>query len=244
MKTVLAEGHRGYCAKYPENTLPSFEAAVKLGVDAIEFDVWLSSDKQPVIMHDGNVARTTNGEGHLRDKTLAQIKELDARFTFGEQFAGVKVPTLDETLDVICSDSRIMPGVEIKEYTEETVDITIAALKNHGCLDKCFFYCFNARILKYLKTKYGVTTMGYPDFQMKEYEPDSYDYYDECGISMGVLTPDLCESFRKMGKPLHIYCCDNKKDVEIALAEEPKLITANDPTALLEILDSRSLRVK
>ena len=58
MKNIIIEGHRGYCSKYPENTLISFEAAMDLGVDAFEFDVWLTSDKVPVIMHDGNAKRT------------------------------------------------------------------------------------------------------------------------------------------------------------------------------------------
>lgn len=233
---ILVEGHRGACAYAPENTKPSFEKAIEMGLDASEFDVWLSSDKVPVIMHDGNVARTTNGQGHLRDKTFAEIRQLDARFTFGEEFAGVQVPTLDEVLDILCRDEKLMPGVEIKEYTEETVDITIDALENHRCLDRCFFYCFNARIIKYLKKKYGVITMGYPDFQMQEYEPDTYDYYDEIGISMSILSDELCDKFRSMGKPMHIYCCDNEESVRKAMIQEPKLITANDPAPLMKIL--------
>ena len=52
MKKILVEGHRGYAAKYPENTMISFEAAMDMGVDAIEFDVWLTADKVPVIIHD------------------------------------------------------------------------------------------------------------------------------------------------------------------------------------------------
>ena len=58
MNPIIVEGHRGYCAKYPENTMVSFEAAMELGVDAIEFDVWLTSDKVPVLIHDGNCRRT------------------------------------------------------------------------------------------------------------------------------------------------------------------------------------------
>jgi len=54
MKKILVEGHRGFCAKYPENTMISFQAALEMGVDAIEFDVWLTADKVPVLIHDGN----------------------------------------------------------------------------------------------------------------------------------------------------------------------------------------------
>ena len=58
MKNIIVEGHRGFCAEYPENTLISFEAAIDLGVDCFEFDVWLSKDGVPVIQHDCLLTRT------------------------------------------------------------------------------------------------------------------------------------------------------------------------------------------
>ena len=104
MKTIIVEGHRGYCAKYPENTLISFAAAMDLGVDAFEFDVWLTSDKVPVLMHDGNARRTCGVDRHLRDMTLAEAKQLDACYAekFGDTFRGqgITVPTLEETLQL------------------------------------------------------------------------------------------------------------------------------------------------
>jgi len=244
MNKIMVEGHRGYCGRYPENTLVSFRAAVEAKVDAIEFDVWLSKDKVPVVMHDGNVARTTTGQGILREMTLAEIRQLDAGSKFNEKFAGEQVPTLREVLEVICADPRICPGVEIKEYTEETVDMTIEMLKEFGCLERCFFYCFNARIIRYLKEKYGVCTMGYPKQQMSEFAEDSYDYYDEVGISMGILSDELVEEFRKRGKPMHIYCCDNEESVRRAMAYNPKLITANEVEPLIRILDETDRRAK
>ena len=53
MNKIYIEGHRGACALYPENTLLSFGKAMKMGVDAVEFDVRLTADKVPVLMHDG-----------------------------------------------------------------------------------------------------------------------------------------------------------------------------------------------
>ena len=157
MKKIVVEGHRGYCAKYPENTMISFEAAMDLGVDAIEFDVWLTADKVPVVIHDGNCKRTCGVDVHVRDLTLEEVKKLSAHYEekFGEEYIGqdVQIPTLEELLKK-CAEKRpdILLGVEIKEYTEENVDITVAMLKEYGVYDKCFFYAWNARIVKYLKT--------------------------------------------------------------------------------------------
>ena len=241
MKNVIVEGHRGFCAEYPENTMVSFEAALELGVDAIEFDVWLTKDKVPVIMHDGTTMRTCGVEGHLRDMTLAEAKRLEPAYTekFGDKYVGkgLEVPTLREVLE-LCRDKRpdIMLGVEIKEYTEENVDLTVAQLKEFGVFDKCWFYAFNARIIKYIRTKYNGRTMGYPDFQMKEFESDSYSYYAEIGLNLSIVKSEILPIYKAKGMPIHMYCADTEADVERCIKEGADLITANDPRALLKVL--------
>ncbi len=240
MKKILTEGHRGYCAKYPENTMISYEAALELGVDAIEFDIWLTKDKVPVLMHDGICMRTCGDPRHLRDMTLDEVKTLEASYRqkFGEEFVGlgkkVEVPTFEELLK-LCAEKRpdIRLGVEIKEYTEETVDLAVALLKKYGFFDGCWFYAFNARIIKYIKTKYNGRTMGYPDFQMAEFESDSYSYYDELGLSMRLVKSEILPIYMAKGLPVHMYCADNEADVKLCIEKGADLITANDPVPLL-----------
>lgn len=241
MKKILVEGHRGYAAKYPENTLISFKAALELGVDAFEFDVWLTSDKIPVLMHDGNAKRTCGVDRHVRDMTLAEVKELDAGYAekFGDKFTGqgVTVPTLEETLELALSvRPDILFGVEIKEYTEENVDITVELLKKYGVFERCWFYAFNGRIIKYIKEKYNGRTMGYPDLQMKEFAPDTYSYYEEIGLSMNFVKSELCDFYAKKGFPMHMYCADTEDDVRLCIERGADLITANDPLPLMKVL--------
>ena len=239
MKTVLAEGHRGYCSEYPENTMISFEAALDLAIDAFEFDVWLTSDKVPVIMHDGNCLRTCGVDNHLRDMTLEEVKTLDAGYSkkFGEKYMnqGVGVPTLEEVLQ-LCARRRpdIKLGVEIKEYTEENVDLTVALLKKYNLFDDCYFYAFNGRIIKYIKTQYNGRTMGYPDFQMKEF--DGYDYYDEIGLNMNLVRSEILPIYKQKGLPIHMYCADTEEDVRLCIEKGADLITANNPLPLLKVL--------
>ena len=237
MTTIIAEGHRGYCARYPENTLISYRAAMQAGVDAFEFDVWLSKDGVPVIMHDGNAYRTCGVDRHLNDMTLEEIKRLDAGGKFDARFAGERVPTLEELL----SQARamrpdVMLGVEIKDMREETCDKTVALLKRYGFFDNCIFYAFNARIIKYLKTAHAARTMGYPDFQMAEFEPDSYSYYDEIGINMRIMRSEIFPIYAGKGMKMHIYCADTEEDVRDAIAHGASLITANEIGPLLKVL--------
>ncbi len=98
MPTRGISAHRGASESHPENTFAAFKEAVRLGVHQIEFDVYLTKDKQCVVLHDATVDRTTDGSGKVSDLTLAQIKRLDAGSWKGAEFAGQRVPTLRETL--------------------------------------------------------------------------------------------------------------------------------------------------
>jgi len=90
--------HRGAMSTHPENTLPAFEEALRLGAHMIEFDIQLSRDGALVLMHDTTVDRTTNGKGKVSDLTFAELRALDAGGWMNERFAGTRIPTFEETL--------------------------------------------------------------------------------------------------------------------------------------------------
>lgn len=92
--------HRGLSLACPENTLPAFAAAISLGVHEIEFDVKWSRDRVPVICHDPTVDRTTDGAGPVSELDWSRLRELDAGAYLGPQWAGVRLPRLEEVLDL------------------------------------------------------------------------------------------------------------------------------------------------
>src|ERR1700751_1186042 len=75
-------GHGGAAHSHPTNTMIAFKEAFKSGADYLESDVQTTKDGEPVIMHDSTLDRTTNGKGRVIDKTLAEIKQLDAGYNF------------------------------------------------------------------------------------------------------------------------------------------------------------------
>src|ERR1022692_2335395 len=95
---IAVIAHRGEHRAHPENTLPAFQAAIDAGADFFELDVRTTSDGGLVLMHDRKVDRTTNGTGAVREMTFDQIRALDAGAKFSPQFAGTKVPSLEEAL--------------------------------------------------------------------------------------------------------------------------------------------------
>ena len=142
---MLVVGHRGAPSRAPENTLASFETALALGVDAIELDVHLSRDAHLVVIHDQNLARTTNGQGLVHEHTLAELKALDAGSWFAPAFAGERIPTFEEVLGRI--GQRVPLQVEIKGRTEGVTEATLAALRTHGLLDTAMLTSFHLDLL-------------------------------------------------------------------------------------------------
>jgi len=109
--------HRGASAYAPENTLAAFALAAEQGADWFELDCTLSKDGEVIVIHDDDVERTTGGTGKVADLTLAELKALDAGSWFDPKFAGEKLPTLGEALDL--AKGRIGVYIEIKDSADD-----------------------------------------------------------------------------------------------------------------------------
>lgn len=96
---MLAIAHRGASGHAPENTFAAFRKAIAMGAGFIETDLQLSRDARLVAIHDATVNRTTNGQGAVHDLTLADLRRLDAGSWFGSEFAGERIPTIEEILE-------------------------------------------------------------------------------------------------------------------------------------------------
>lgn len=105
--------HRGASGHAPENTLAALRKAAELGAIWVEFDVMLSRDGWPVLMHDDDLARTTDGRGPLAEMSLSQLRELDAGRWFSKVFAGERIPTLKEALAAL-AELGLGANIEIK----------------------------------------------------------------------------------------------------------------------------------
>ena len=147
--------HRGYRARYPENTLIAFQAALDAGVQMIELDVVLSRDRKLVVIHDATLERTTNGKGAVGDHTLKQLKQLDAGGWFHPRFAGEQLPELSEVLDL--ADDQVLINIEIKPHAYEphhpsdAVERQIAELIcRRGIADRVLISSFDLSLLQHL----------------------------------------------------------------------------------------------
>jgi len=121
---IVVIAHRGEHLSHPENTLSAFQGAIDAGADFFELDVRTTLDGKLVLMHDRTVERTTNGKGAVREMTFEQVHALDAGVKFSPKFAGEKVPTFEEALQL--AHGQIGVYVDCKDIAPADL---VAALK-------------------------------------------------------------------------------------------------------------------
>ena len=131
--------HRGGGTLAPENTLAAMRCGLSYGFRAVEFDVMLSRDSVPVLVHDPKLGRTVKGAGNVSDFTAAELTVMDAGNWFGAAFAGEPVPAYEQVYR-FCSDNKLWMNVEIKPapgFEQETgcvvAELTRRWLSADGC---------------------------------------------------------------------------------------------------------------
>jgi len=242
IKRPLIFAHRGASKAAPENTLPAFEAAIRLGADGVELDVQYSSDGALVIFHNDTLEKTSNGTGRVTAHTLEDLRALDAGSWFDPTFAGTRIPTLDETLDLL--KGRLLINIELKVLEALRSGLAtdaVKAIRAHGMADQVVISSFNPFALRQAKgagseiecalllahdlpgwMRWGVTRRYsradglHPDFAM----------VDEAYITRA----------RKLGMPVRVWTVDDEADMRRLIALSVDSIITDVPDRLAAIM--------
>jgi len=255
-KNIYVAAHRGWPVKYPENTLPGFEAAIALGVDQLETDIRISADGELILLHDATVDRTTDGSGRADEMTLAQLKALDAGSWKGEEFRGYRIPTFLEFMELIKDLPDMTIDFELKEYPtpgrEELAysvcDRVLAIIDEYGYTDRCVINTFSGKLHEYIQRKYGKKYRQHVYYPMKHNgvcEMDPYDYgYCVCMFGEGEIMAPAQEFAAMDARGIQPWAGAGVKDaagVEMAAQRGAYLITCNNPDEILALLRERNL---
>ena len=152
----LIIAHRGHSIEVPENTLEAYRRAIELGVEMIECDVNITRDGELVMIHDWTLDRTTTARGRVEELTLDEIRAVDAGSRFDPSFAGLRIPTTAETLD-LAREAGILMCFEVKGETpahyrrvaEALVDLFVAK----DVLDWAFMSSYDHEALAVAKAR-------------------------------------------------------------------------------------------
>jgi len=154
-------GHRGFAARAPENTLVSIDLALAAGADAVEWDVRTAACGTPVLFHDANLGRTSNGVGPVRRRTFAQLRKLDAGSWFSDEFRGEPIPSLRQALEAV-RERGVPVYCEVKGYRElEDLDRMVEIVRSLEMADRVIFISLDFRIVERVAGRGPDTRIAY-----------------------------------------------------------------------------------
>lgn len=235
--------HRGSCAHAPENTLSSFKLAVEQGADFIELDAKLTADGHVVVIHDQTTNRTTGVNGTVIGMKLSELKSLDAGSFFSNEYAGEKIPTLDEVFEEV--GKKIFVNVELTNYSSPK-DALVAEVANivkrHQMQERVLFSSFlmaNLRKAKVLVPEAPVAILCLAGLS-------GWPYRAGIGFSGSpeVIHPnlaDITETYVKRehnrNRRVHVWTVNTEQDLKNMFQRGVDGVFSDDPVKARKVME-------
>lgn len=253
MRSPLIIGHRGASAVAPENTMAAFREAIAAGADGIEFDVRLSHDGVPVVIHDSTLHRTASLPQRISDLTWSEIKSVDVGSWFARKknlppgsFANETVPSLRELFTLFESNNLTL-CLEMKcDSTAEYAPLAEACsrlIEEYGLKDQVIVECFKLPALAILKeVNAGIKTAALfePSFSTPSVLSDQSVITQATAIGASHLAlhyrlarQGLVEKAKLAGLQVALWTVDDPTWIERARAMGIEALITNDPAAML-----------
>lgn len=242
--------HRGASAVCPENTAAAFNAALEAGADALEFDVQATVDGELVVVHDYELARTTDGDGLVHERSLDYVRSLSAGRWFAESFAGERVPLLSEVLALSADGFEL----QIKGLPSEAlVDRVVRAIEEAGVADRVEVTGDHTHAVAEVKRRSPRVAAGLFSPKKESWmsarlyrqiveHHATFGSFDVVHASLPELR--ILDVDRLHAAGLLVHAADINRPGELTEAARLGVdqLTTDDPAAALEVLDGRESR--
>lgn len=235
LSQVEITAHRGSSKHAPENTVAAIQEAIDEMADYSEIDVQLSKDGIPVVCHDLNLARVAGVDVSLKNLTFDQLEQLDVGSYFGTQFAGEKIPSLEEVLEICKGHIRL--NIELKSIGSKSPlpEMVAEMIEEKGMEEQCVITSVSLDYLKRvkeakpdLKTGY-IIAAAYGSYYKNE-------FVDFISIRSSLVTKRQIEAAHEYGKAIHVWTVNSRSEIEqMALMGVDNIIT-DYPARAKEVL--------
>ena len=234
METIA---HRGNVARAPENTMAAFRSAIDLGVDMVEMDLQLTRDGAVVVVHDEELGRTVPGKGQVQERTLVQLQELDAGGWFAPAFAGERIPTLEQVLDLF-KPTPVQINLELKTNQipyPGLAERVVAQVLEQGMEEQVILSSFNhetLRAVQQITRKIPCAAL----FSLRLLEPWEYlARYDfqALHVMRHGCTPEVVRECQARGFQVRVWTVNEEPEARRLAGMGVDGIITNDPAALM-----------
>ena len=245
----IVTAHRGYSAAAPENTLPAFQLAIDQGCERAELDVQMTKDGVVMVTHDTNMRRCTGRNQNIYDMTYDEVRKLDAGRWFGKKYAGTKVPTLEEVLD-LCK-GKIELNIEIKPNaaTPELEAETLRIIREKGFENDCVItsqsyatLCKVKELAPEIPTGY-ILALGVGSY----YDLPAADFFS---VESTFITSGMVQQVHLRGKTVSAWTVNREEDASDLLSLGVDDVITDKPEMVQQLmaedtdLDSELVRIR
>lgn len=237
---IYITSHRGNSSVAPENTISAIKAAKKERADAAEIDVQLTTDGKVVVIHDFTLSRLANDPRRVIDLSLEELKELEVGSWFSREFAGEKIPTLEEVIEE--SGNEIMLNIELKPTNDEAklAKAVVEILEDSKYSDHVIISSLSKKALletKKLNEDLNVgfiipVALGSFDFD------EDIDFYS---LEMSFVTKSLVEKLKNQDKELHVWTVNSEEDMKKMQRLQVDNIITDHPVLAKKVLSTNLL---
>lgn len=256
---VVLLAHRGFSGHYPENTMLAFEKAAGLPVDGLEMDIHATRDGVLVVSHDESVARMTGAEGLIKTYTLAELKQLDAGYTFspdgGEthpfRAQGLTIPTFEE---VLARFDDLWINVDIKQHEPRVVDKFCALIHKYDAVERLCVGSFSSETVSQFREAcpavvslaslpeiawlFGLSRVGLGSLYRGGGHPIQVSPQDtRMGITFDVATPRFLAAAHGHEMAVHLWTINEKEEMRRFVDMGVDGIITDYPNRALDVLD-------
>ena len=253
MTTPLIIGHRGASAVAPENTMAAFREAIGVGADGIEFDVRLTRDGVPVVIHDSTLRRTGGLPQRIADLTETELAAVDVGSWFARKkdlppgtFAGETVPALTDLFTLFQSNNSTM-YLEMKcdspaEYAP-LAEACCGLISDHSLKDRVMIECFQLpalRIVREIDSDIKTVALFEPSISNPSVLSDQRIINNATDVGAVALAlhhrlarKGLVEKAKEVGMHVAVWTVDDPAWIERARTISIDLLITNDPATML-----------
>lgn len=238
--------HRGASGQYPENTMESFQAAVKKRADGIECDVQLTKDGKVVVIHDHRLDRTTNGSGLVSHHTLSELRQFRADKDSPQHLPKARIPTLREVFQQF-SDSSLCFSIEMKNllYPQPQLEEKLIELiRRYQLSERTVISSFNFDSLARIKEldPFQATALLYVGSLPAPWNIATRYQTDELHVPLDQLNPELVKQAHEHGFPVIVWTVNSEREMKESFRMGVDGIITNYPGRARKV--ARSLRLQ
>lgn len=211
MGSVKITSHRGDSKSAPENTLEAIDKALATNADFVEIDVQLTKDGQVVLMHDDTLARTARQKGGICDYTLEQLENFDVGSWFSKEYAGAKIPTLREVLELCKGRMKLNIEIKTNKRTPDLESKLVELIEEYDFTRQCVVTSVYKKSLKKVKALNKEIRTGYilSSAYGRYYLDKEIDFFS---MRKNLISERVVRMSHKYGKEVCVWTVNSKED--------------------------------